>query len=367
MDKLIDTERLGYFKSLLDSEIDEKLQTQKEELTRKTYEHVKVVCRAASGTEDQMQRVSTEGGKVHVKRFFPSTCEEVEEEFTIPANGVVELDIPYGWHYQIHSTLTGYGASFRLTFTACTPLRWAHLWNLEIGTYLFGTATLVAEDSEGTGYRRLIPGISTDGTFHTFAGWDVDNGNSDDYDGAVIEADSESDDDDPQARGIAVISADVSVLIESGAKADETKYWSKQNFGRSVPGLKEYYTIGNYKEAKAAVSVDYDGNLNTDKILDVLQDCPAALFACQSPDYQAQRYLPSVGELSLLYTNKAAYNAIQAYYDVPALDTNWYWSSCANSTDYCWGVGMGNGDVGNDGKDYANYVLAASAFKYNYY
>lgn len=324
-----------------------------------------IVCRAASSKGADMHRVSTKGGIVHIKMFNPSTCEELNQEYLIPKSGVLEVEIPYGYHYQVYSTLEGYGASFRLTFTACTPKRYAHLWNFEIGTYAFGTVVLSTEDDSA---QRLIPQISTDGTFGSFSAWDAGNGDSYDYNG-ITEIGEEHNYDKSQLQGIVVSAADCSVLIMADAKSLQTKYWSKQNYGRSVPGLEEYYETynHNYEEAQAAASLDFDGNLNTDKVLSALIDCPAALFACQSGSYQAQRYLPGAGELKALYDNKEAYNNIQADLgSVPALDSNWYWSSCAYSVKRCWYVSFGNGDVNFSAK-YREYdVLAASAFTYNY-
>lgn len=331
-------------------------------------EHVYVVCRAAEGEESDMHRVSAAGGKVHIKMFNPATYDEKEVAYTIPSNGVVEADIPFGMRYEVYSTLSGYGASFRLTFPASTNKRYVHLWNLPIGVYKFGYGAIANEDGNKF---RCVPIISSDGSFDDFgpkAEWDKGNNDYYDYDGSD---ESDGDIDDSSFGGVLLSTAESSLLLYNQYKSDTDLYWSKQAYGRSVPGLEEFYITkkGDYDKAVAAAKKDFSGNLNTDKILSFLNDAPAADFACKSAFYIHQRYLPSVGELFAIYSNKANINsfisAIGAS-DFPQLDNNNYWSSSACSSYHSWYVSMLNGTVDNDNRRSDLSVLAVSAFTYIY-
>ena len=330
-------------------------------------EHVYVVCRAADGQYENMHRVSTAGGKVHIKMFNPATNDEKEVEYTIPSNGVVEADIPFGMRYEVYSTLSGYGASFRLTFPAFTNKRYVHLWNLPIGVFVFGFAAIANEDYNK---YRCVPLISdgSDPDWWNFANWDNGNNDSYDYDGSD---ESDGDIDDASFGGVLMSTADSSLLLYNQYKSDTTLYWSKQAYGRSVPGLEEFYITKNrdYDKAVAAAKKDFSGNLNTDKILSFLNDAPAADFACKSAFYIHQRYLPSVGELFAIYTNKARINNYIADIgesDFPQLDDNNYWSSSACSSYISWPVYLNNGNVTYYNRNYPNSVLAVSAFTYIY-
>ena len=336
-------------------------------------EHIYVVCRACSGTYGSMSRVSTQGGVVHFKLWNPATCEEKEESYAIPANGVVEAYIPFGTVYQVWSTKSGYGASFRPVFTASNAnggTKYVHLWNLPTGVYKMGYAALY--DSEDNGCR-VAPLLSTDGSQDwldddSAITWDA--GNGDIYDHEGTSAEDSGGYNNAACLGIVVSTANVSVLVQPSAKADSALAWSFQGYGRTIPGLEEYYeTHGhNYEDAQYFATYDYDGNLNTFKILDFLVEAPAVEFASQNKSYTISNwYLPSAGELKTLYNNKSAYNAIQSdYSDVPALDNNWYWSSCASSPYLSWGVSMTFGSVRNRGRGDSGFVLAVSAFLFKY-
>ena len=334
-------------------------------------EHIYVVCRACSGTYGSMSRVSTQGGTVHFKLWNPATCEEKEESYAIPSNGVVEAYIPFGTVYQVWSTKSGYGASFRPVFTASNAnggTKYVHLWNLPTGVFKMAGAAFCADD--GNSYR-VSPLISTDGSQDWWEGdeeWDSGNGDAYDYEVSGL-----SDDylEDAFDLGIVVSTANVSVLVQPSAKADSTLAWSFQGYGRTIPGLEEYFESHghNYEDAQYFATYDYDGNLNTFKILDFLVEAPAVEFASQNKSYTFSNwYLPSAGELKTLYNNKSAYNAIQSdYSDVPALDSNWYWSSCAYSPYYSWGVTMYDGGVDRNDRYLNDYdVLAVSAFLFKY-
>ena len=333
-------------------------------------ETVRVVIRGISGYDDTIQRVSMAGGTLEVELFCPATAECKIEYYDIPSDGVVELKIPFGWHYSVCSKKPGIGASFRVSYVACqTYVRWIHLWNLTLGVYKFGCTSLWSDTVE---LGRVAPILMSTGDLDPsdFDNWDVGNGTDDDWEERNGMNDVEDEYvEETSSIGIVVSTADASFLVCEGAKSSETLVWSKQAFNRTIPGLEEMYVSNSNDDdlAQSAAKADYNGNLNTSKIVAFLSDCPAVKFASDNENYQAQRYLPSAGELYVLYQNKAAFNAIQAdYTDIDAIDTSYYWSSSACSPVVSWGVGMANGRVGNGDRYISRYVLAFSAFTYNY-
>lgn len=342
-------------------------QIEDERLDDPRMEHVYVVCRAAVGKEGEMHRESTAGGKVHIKMFNPATYDEKEVEYTIPSNGVVEADIPFGMRYEVYSTLSGYGASFRLTFASSINKRYIHLWNLPIGVWEFGYGAIANEEYNRYRCAPIIADEHVD-DWSGFSEWDKGNNDSYDYDGSD---ETDGDIDYASFGGVLLSTADSSLLLYNQYKSDTNLYWSKQAYGRSVPGLEEFYISKNrdYDKAVAAAKKDFSGNLNTDKILSFLNDAPAADFACKSAFYIHQRYLPSVGELFAIYSNKANINSFisaRAEGDFPQLDNNYYWTSSAYSSNGSWNVNMGDGNVSDDFRDGNYSVLAVSAFTYIY-
>ena len=327
-------------------------------------EHVYFVCRAHNMVDDSgTGRISTEGGKLFVKTFNPATCECGEKKYTIPSNGVVEVDIPYGVTYQAHTELSGYGASCRVINRACNDKRYVHLWNLPLGVYSIAYNFIYGNYGDNGAYR-CMPLLSESDDFSGSSEWDIGNGDIYDYEGKEAEDDYAEDMD---FCAILVSTAKSSFALYNGnIKADTTLKWSEQNYGRSVPGLPEYYTINNndWDKAIAAAEKDLDGALNTEKILDAMYDAPAAQFAAKAPYYVVQNYLPSAGELKLIYNNKSAINSLASTLGYSwTIDNDWYWSSCVYDVSYSFYCLMDNGDINGYGyKNYDFYVLRVSAF-----
>ena len=76
-------------------------------------------------------------------------------------------------------------------------------------------------------------------------------------------------------------------------------------------------------------------------------------------------WLPSVGELLMMYANKAKINyALSLIKGAQQLDTSWYWSSTEGSSATAWGLYFGDGYLSHwfiKVKD-KNHVRPVSAF-----
>ena len=301
---------------------------------------------------------SVTGGKVIVEAWNPATAENVStKEFDIPAPSegshasAVEFDIKHGLHYQVHSEVAGLGASFRLVFTSSLEERTVNLWNCSTGVFKCQNSWLHSDELDG--YLGVFPCFAPTGEVLTLD-WAAENGEYND-DGSSV--------------GVLVSSASSSFLLMPDDKSENTLMWSAMNIGRNVPALEEYYETANhdFDAAQALAKADFDGALNTDKILEALSDAPAAKFAASNAEYNALRYLPSAGELFLIYENKTAINAIVTELDgegPAAIDTNYYWSSSAYDRLDAWYVGMGDGAVNRTSKNNTRSVVGVSAFHY---
>lgn len=330
-------------------------------------EHVVVKIRGCEWDADNNtdKSASVTGGKVIVKAFNPATTENLPvQEYAIPAPAagekasIVELDIQHGLHYQIHSEVDGLGASFRLVFTSSLESREVFLWNCSLGVWKASNSWLwsdSAHDGDGA-YSRVTPVFGPSGTkLSDIVNWD---------------ADGDLYNDDSASTSVLVSTADASFLLTQNDKSSEVLAWSEMNYGRNVPGLEEFFeTAGqDYTAAQELAKADFDGALNSDKILDALSEAPAAQFAAKSNDHNFVRELPAAGALLLIYQNKEAINTIITDIgdnNLPQIDNGCYWSSSASSRLFAWFVDMSNGGVNGDESNKQS-VLALSAFHFYY-
>lgn len=331
-------------------------------------EHVVVKIRGCEWDADNEtdKSASVTGGKVIVKAFNPATAENLPvQEYAIPAPtagekaSIVELDIQHGLHYQIHSEVDGLGASFRLVFTSSLESREVFLWNCSLGVWKARNSWMYNDDLHdgGGAYARVVPVFGPNGAaLGGIVDWD-------NYDGSYS--------DESATDCVLLSTANASFLLAPNYKSSENLAWSKMNYGRNVPGLEEFYeTVGqDYTAAQELAKADFDGALNSDKILDAISEAPAAQFATESNDYNFVKDLPAAGALFLIYQNKAAINTIITDIgnnNLPQIDNNYYWSSSACSRRDPWNVHMDNGGVYSDNEGSENSVLALSAFHFYY-
>ena len=329
-------------------------------------EHVVVKIRGCEWDADAEinKSASVTGGKVIVKAFNPATAENLPvQEYAIPAPAagekasIVELDIQHGLHYQIHSEVEGLGASFRLVFTSSLESREVFLWNCSLGVWAAYNVWMYNDDlyDGNGGYTRVIPVFGPNSTDPDTA-WD-------DYDDSYV--------DDSSPVCVLLSTANASFLLAPNYKSSEKLAWSKMNYGRNIPGLEEFYeTAGqDYTAAQELAKADFDGALNSDKILDALNEAPAAQFATESDDFNFVKDLPAAGELFLIFQNKAAINTIITDIgnnNLPQIDNDYYWSSSASSRLRAWRLYMDNGNMNGGNERGQNSVLALSAFHFYY-
>ena len=314
---------------------------------------------------DGEQRVSAAGAKVYVDIFSIGGVPTValpRQELTADANGVVTFEVFKGYRYAVFSKIEGLGASFQFSYEACQNERSIELWNLPIGVFMCGYAAYYKESDDTC---RCVPYVSSEYISDLWGEQSV-----------MWDAAQDETLDDAYFYGILVATADTAFIIEENTKADTSLTWAgNRYYGKMVPTLPAFYYEAD-EDWEAAVELaraDFNGNLNTAKIQAFCASAKAAEYCTdEQANYLAQRFLPSAGQLYLMYLNKAAINAlVEAAADADgrefdAIDNNWYWSSSQYDEFCAWGVRTGNGLTDDYHKSRGGYVRAVSAFHFIY-
>lgn len=320
---------------------------------------------------DGEQRVSAAGAKVYVDIFSIGGVPTValpRQELTADANGVVTFEVFKGYRYAVFSKIEGLGASFQLAYLAGQDARTIELWNLPVGVYMYG---LIAYYIEAEDTYRCVPVITENYEEELYEAvnmdWDV-------RDGEYSE--------DCYYLGVLVSSENTSFYIEERNKSEDSLRWvASRQYATAVPTMPlipiepakfdgDWNAAWEY--AMESARQDFDGNLNTAKILAFDGAAPAAKF-CESIEVYdfRQAFLPSAGQLYLMYLNKGAIESLisdanGAGREYDALDDDWYWSSTQEDEFCAWGVDMHGGTADYGNKYGGIYVRAVSAFQYKY-
>lgn len=111
----------------------------------------------------------------------------------------------------------------------------------------------------------------------------------------------------------------------------------------AAAGSVEKIKWGGYEQDEPGAASQYDGQTNTEALINFEHTHPAAQWAAELDiDGHADWYLPARRELALCYAN------------VPELfeKSRWYWSSTQCSPDDAWVQDFDGGDQYYDPKDY---------------
>lgn len=333
--------------------------------------HVKVTVVASDGTN----LVDSSSARVYVDVFAVGgipTISYPRRELTVDENGCVEFDVPIGCKYSVFSKIDGLGASMQFVYEAAYETREVLLHNLPVGVWWIYAAWVIREDDEDYGEYRIW-------TFDTY----VTDWESELF--AAKLAPGESLDDSCHC-GIVVSTADTCFIIPEDNLSAEKMAWCKpkdyKNEFITLPDIWYNFDGEEWSEVQNRAREDWDGNLNSAKILAHATDAPAAEW-CANIDPWNQVFLPSSGQLYLMYLNRDAINKIMkeanadgwSYKLLPyQLNGRWqypngsyeYWWSSSRSTLGCSWVVYYNGIICYYGR-YGTYdVRAVSAFHFEY-
>ena len=320
---------------------------------------------------DGEQRVSAAGAKVYVDIFSIGGVPTValpRQELTADANGIVTFEVFKGYRYAVFSKIDGLGASFQLAYLAGQDARTIELWNLPVGVYMYG---LIAYYVEAEDTYRCVPVITEN--------YEEDLGSAIDMDWDVRDGEYSE---DCYYLGVLISSENTSFYIEEKSKAEDSLRWAaSRQYATAVPTMplipiepSKFDGVWNaaWEYAVELARQDFDGNLNTAKILAFDGAAPAAKF-CESVEVYdfRQAFLPSAGQLYLMYLNKEAIESLisdanGAGREYDALGDDWYWSSTQEDEFCAWSVYVDIGRTYYGNKNNNNYVRAVSAFQYKY-
>ena len=313
---------------------------------------------------DGEQRVSAAGAKVYVDIFSIGSVPTValpRQELTANEEGIVTFEVFKGYQYAVFSKLEGYGASFQFSYEACQDARDIELWNMPTGVYMCGYVGYYNEEDESTrGVPFVTESFETEYYDSPATMWDAKDGETVDEAGYL---------------GILVATEDTSFIIEQQTRSSEYLTWSgNRYYGKLVPTLPAFYLMadGDWEAAQELARNDFDGNLNTAKIQAYCRSAKAAEYCTdEQANNLAQRFLPSAGQLYLMYLNKTAINRLVNAangegWEFDVIDDNYYWSSSQFDEFCAWNVAMRNGHTDGTNKGNDNYVRAVSAFHFIY-
>lgn len=344
-------------------------------------EHVTVKVRGYDGTG----AVSGAGATVWLDVFHTKgyPCVSLpRHELTADENGVVEFDVPHGFKYAVFSQIAGLGASFQIIGIAANTRRKIELWNMPIGVMAFGYSDICLDTDDDSIYREVpfvTNSVSDDSSlFQQDAEWDIDTDKGEYSDGYDL-------------LGVLVSTADTTFAITPNSMSEEQMTWCKsRDFGTLVANINPINnkdTGETWEECQNRARNDYDGNMNTAKILDFCHEPTAALF-CGASDYlyTEQRFLPSAGQLGIMQLNNKQINAVMTALNNARGDTaykllpytndkgqwqnpNGHWEFWWSSTiydEYCSWVVTYSGYIPNLNRNLTYDVRAVSAFHFEY-
>lgn len=339
-----------------------------------TLEREKVTVRV--NAYDGTQRVSTATAKVYVDIFSVGgvpTEAMPRQELAVDENGEVSFEVYKGYQYALFSKIEGMGASFQFVYTAGQEERTINLWNMPVGIYVLGYASY-ENDTLGCSYR-YVPLISEDYCSSFYDRDDIDMG----YD---LQGDEYLE--DSLLYGILVSTADTSFVIEPKSESIDRLGWTNtRDFTHAVPTMPTICENpadfdGDWNlaadDAISRARTDFDGNLNTAKILSFCKEPFAANFCSNIEGNDLRQvFLPSAGQLYLMYLNKEAINTLMSAanaddFEFDLIQDPWHasWSSTQSDDINAWYIRVYSGEMNMTRKSNNFYVRAVSAFHFLY-
>ena len=321
---------------------------------------------------DGQYRVDIAGAKVYLDQFSIGgvpTVSVPRQEFEVDENGEVTFEVLKGYQYAVFSKLEGMAASFQFTYEACQESRTIELWHFPVGVWMLGAADYANYEAEAYREVPLITSSFIADIPEQVSCWDIHD--DEELEGGWVDR-------------IMVATEETTFAIEQNTKSADYLTWvGNRYYGKAIPTMPLIFPdmekFGNYEDAwNDAVErarADYDGNLNTAKILAFCKSAPAAEFCTDTEaNYTAQRFLPSAGQLYLIFLNKSAIDALaseannEGGLEFPIIGDGWEydWSSTQYDEWCAWLVNMGYGGTSLNHRGSNTYVRAVSAFHFYY-
>lgn len=348
-------------------------------------EHVTVKVRGC----DINGLVSTAGSTVEVEVFsvqgFPA-IRAMKATLETDENCEVTFDVPHGFTFSVVAKCSGMGASFQLVQDATRAERLITLWCFPVGIFWYGQSGIDTDKYYGPSYP-FISDTYTDDCWENDLSWIEDD----------IAGKEDWCMDETCWRGILVSTADTAFVIMPDKLSKESMMWSDTfGLGLEVPFCGNFnpddmeVTEGEdrWEKARDLSITDFDGYANTAKLLKhCINPIAAKAAASMTADWSDQHnFLPSAGQLYLMWQNRTAINALMT----AANDNGWdfkllpyqnekgqwvfpnagysdalWWSSTQAGPNCSWLVGY-RGYLNNLTRNTSYDVRAVSAFHFEY-
>lgn len=161
-------------------------------------------------------------------------------------------------------------------------------------------------------------------------------------------------------------------LVVAPTEAESGLLWSSANINGN--------TVYGYYDDRVKAFSDFNGRQNTTNIIAASSDSAVTNTASYAAGFcnlysrtnangkgltAGRWWLPSIGELLMIYANMSKINyCLSLISGATQLTRDWYWSSSEYSDAYAWYLGLGDGAIGRwGGKSQGRYpVRAVSAF-----
>lgn len=341
--------------------------------------------------------VSTSGATIELEVYsaqgFP-TSRPIKAMLETDENCEVTFDVPHGFTFSVVAKCAGMGASFQLVQDATRKSRTIDLWCFPVGIFWYGQAGLW-----GPNYNNpSVPFLSEQYSNEIDTGEEGAQRWIEEYAAGLTDsAEPEYGVDEPCWRGILVSTADTAFVIMPNTLSNETMMWSDMfGFGLEVPFCGNFNPDemevadgeDQWQKARDMSITDFDGNSNTAKLLKhCVNPIAAKAAASMSAEWWDQHnFLPSAGQLYLMWQNRTAINAMMTEANAdgfefrlfpyqneknqwvcPNDNRNEYWWSSTQAGPNCSWVVNYNGYISNYfSRRYSNDVRAVSAFHFEY-
>ncbi len=340
--------------------------------------------------------VSTAGATVDVEVFstqgFP-VCRPVKMTLETDASCEVSFDVPLGFTFSVVAKCPGMGASFQLVRDAVREKRTMNLWCFPVGIFWYGQTGFIGQDCNNMSVPFISDRYSDKDYIYRFVQrWQEDYASE-----LGTLSGKEYEINESEWRGILVSTADTAFVIMPDKLSGERMVWADTcGFGLEVPfcGNCDPYDMTEEEgedlmdKAMELSLKDFDGAANTAKILKYCVSPTAARAAVSmtADRYDQHNFLPSAGQLYLMWQNRMAINAIMTAANADGRDFrlfpyqdgngNWimpnddiyeyWWSSTMAGPNCAWVTGYSGFHsyrIGNP----RHTVRAVSVFHFEYY
>ena len=148
--------------------------------------------------------------------------------------------------------------------------------------------------------------------------------------------------------GVAVVTADTRIVIGVTMVDTRSKRWDYDGTGGLISGV-------TTTTSSSSAQSDYKGKFNSAAAIAALGSDAAAASGCENNTFLNgdTGYLPSAGQMTVIWSNKTAIGNLLTAMGGKALSTGYYWTSTQYDSSHAWRLYISNGVLFKDVKSTA--------------